>query len=332
MLTPPDAFKADQPHPALADWLERLNRLVADQAARGLEATPVTVRESMASMTASLVTRPVELPRVRDLMIATDDYPVPARLYDPAPDRPKPVLLFFHGGGHMAGDIRVYDPIARRLAEASGQLVVAVEYRLAPECPYPLGLRDCHAAARHLWPALERCGCRVLPRLSLVGDSGGGALAATVSALAQDDADLNIDKQVLIYPSLDYTLEHPSLTENGRGYLLETARIRWYFDHYFQDGGAPDEQRRRDASPLHMAVSPRLPATLVLTAGFCPLRDEGVAYVERLQAAGVDARYQPFPDMIHAYLNLEDLVPDACAESYRVIGEFLNHQATAPPL
>ncbi len=324
MLTPPGALKAGQPHPALADWLERLNRLLADQAARGVEATPVTVRESMASMTATLVARGPDLPWVRDVMIATGAYPVPVRLYDPAPEREKPVTLFLHGGGHMAGGVSVYDPIARRLATASGHLVVSVEYRLAPECPYPLGLEDALAVARHLWPVLARHRRRVTRTLNLVGDSGGGALAATVSALAQDDPELRIHKQALIYPSLDYTLDHPSVAENGRGYLLETPRIHWYFDHYFQDGAAPDPIRRRDASPLHMPISERLPATLVLTAGFCPLRDEGVAYVERLRAAGVPARHQPFPDMIHAWLNLEDLVPEACAESYRVVGDFLN--------
>ncbi|MFP1679079.1 alpha/beta hydrolase [Alloalcanivorax sp. C16-2] len=316
-------LKADRPHPGLSDWLAGLNRLVAEQAARGVTATPATVRDSMATMTRNLVTRSPALPWVGDASVAVDGEPVPVRLYDPAPENHKPVCLFFHGGGHMAGSVAVYDPICRKLAEASGQLVVSVDYRLAPEHPYPRGLRDCLGVARHLWALLDAEGRRVERRLSLVGDSGGGTLAATVSALAQDDPALMVDKQVLIYPSLDYDLAYPSVEENGHGYLLETPRIRWYFDHYFQDGDAPDRQRRHDASPLHMTVSPRLPATLVITAGFCPLRDEAQAYVERLDAAGVPVRHVPFPDMIHAYLNLEDLVPEACLETYRVVGEFL---------
>lgn len=324
MLTTATTLEPEQPHPALVDWLERLNRLVADQAARGAEATPVTLRESMATMTATLVTRRPSLPWVRDTLVPGGDYPVPVRLYDPAPDHAKPVCLFFHGGGHMTGGISVYDPICRKLAEASGNLLVSVEYRLAPECPYPLGLTDCHAVARHLWPVLERQGRKVERRLSLAGDSGGAALAATVSALAQDAPDLHIHKQVLIYPSLDYTLAHPSVAENGRGYLLETPRIRWYFDHYFGDGAAPDQQRRRDASPLYMRFSERLPETLIISAGFCPLRDEALAYAARMEETGVPCRHVSFPDMIHAYLNLEDLVPDACARSYQIIAEFLN--------
>ena len=316
-------LKADHPHPGLANWLAGLNRLVAEQAARGVTATPATVRDSMAAMTRNLVSQSPALPWVGDATVTVDGEPVPVRLYDPAPDSPKAVCLFFHGGGHMAGSVAVYDPICRKLAEASGQLVVSVDYRLAPEHPYPQGLQDCLGVARQLWALLDAEGRRVERRLSLVGDSGGGTLAASVSALAQDDPALTIDKQVLIYPSLDYDLVLPSVEENGHGYLLETSRIRWYFDHYFQDGDRPDRQRRHDASPLHMAMSPRLPSTLVITAGFCPLRDEGLAYAERLAEAGVPVRHVPFPDMIHAYLNLEDLVPDACAETYRVVGEFL---------
>ncbi|MBU60662.1 MAG: carboxylesterase [Alcanivorax sp.] len=316
-------LKADHPNAGLAGWLDGLNRLVAEQAARGVAATPASVRDSMAAMTRNLVTRSPALPWVGDATVPADGGPVPVRIYDPAPETRKPVCLFFHGGGHLAGSVAVYDPICRKLAEASGRLVVSVDYRLAPEHPYPRGLEDCLAVARHLWPLLEAEGRRVERRLSLAGDSGGGTLAATVSAVAQDDPDLTIERQVLIYPSLDYTLDHPSVEENGHGYLLETPRVRWYFDHYFQDGPAPDAERRRAASPLYMTISERLPETLVITAGFCPLRDEGLAYVKRLEAAGVPVRHVPFADMIHAYLNLEDLVPEACAETYRVVGEFL---------
>ncbi len=301
-------------NPQLQSWLTQLNTLIAGQQACGVQATPAAVREGLATMTATLVTPPPELPWAVDTEIGA----VPVRLYDPAPQREKAVCLFFHGGGHMAGSVEVYDPICRKLAAVSGQLVVSVEYRLAPEHPYPQGLTDCLAVTRHIWPALERQQRRVRRRLFLVGDSGGGAYVASISAQVQQEPRLNIDGQVLIYPSLDYTLKQPSVMENGRGYLLERSRIEWYFDHYFQQG-----EDRRAASPLYMPATSGLPPTLMITAGFCPLRDEGIAYLEKLRAAGVPCQHRHFPDMIHAYLNLEDLVPKACADTYQTIARFM---------
>lgn len=303
----------------LQGWLTQLNALVAEQQAQGQEATPVTVRESLATLTATQVHDAPRPAWVGDAMIETGDYPVPVRIYDPAPEHEKSVCLFFHGGGHMAGSVSVYDPICRKIADASGQLVVSVEYRLAPECPYPLGLEDCLNASRHLWPVLERKQRRVRRQLFLIGDSGGGTYAASISALSQSDTQLEIDGQILIYPSLDYTLSQPSVHENGSGYLLEQARIQWYFDHYFRN-----QEDRRSASPIHMPITARLPRTLMITAGFCPLRDEGLAYLERLRAAGVPCEHRHFAGMIHAYLNLEGLVPDACAASYQAMAGFIN--------
>lgn len=305
-------------NPGLRPWLDNLNKLMDGARASHATATPVNVREALANMTSALVTRRPDLPWVGDAMVATGGYPVPVRIYDPAPEKEKSVCLFLHGGGHMAGSVTVYDPICRKLAAASGQLVVCAEYRLAPECPYPLGLQDCLGVARHLWGALEQKQRHFRRRLSLVGDSGGGTLAASVSALAQDDASLHIDKQVLIYPSLDYTLEHPSISGNGQGYLLEEERIHWYFDAYFKPG-----DDRRAASPLHMPITERLPETLMVTAGFCPLRDEAFAYLECLDHKRVPNQHLHLDDMIHAYLNLEDLVPDACEQTYRTIAGFL---------
>lgn len=304
--------------PHLQPWLDNLNELVTSAKASGFTATPVNVRESLAGLTATLVSHRPELPWVGDAMVETGDYPVPVRIYDPAPEQEKAVCLFFHGGGHLAGGVSVYDPICRKIAEASGQLVVSPEYRLSPECPYPLGLRDCTNAARHIWAALDNKQRKVRSQLFLAGDSGGGTYAASISALAQDDPTLNIDKQVLIYPSLDYTLAYPSIDENGKGYLLERARIEWYFDQYFQHG-----EDRRAASPMYMPISDRLPATLMITAGLCPLRDEGIAYAETLKRTGVPCEHRHFGDMIHAYLNLEDLVAEQCAETYQAIGAFL---------
>ncbi|MCU5782559.1 alpha/beta hydrolase domain-containing protein [Alcanivorax balearicus MACL04] len=305
-------------HPGLLPWLTRLNHLIEEQRRKGIEATPAMVRDSLAGMTETLVTRIPDIAGVRDLVVDADGHAITVRAYDPAPGQRKPVCLFFHGGGHMAGSVQVYDPICRKLAEASGHLLLSVEYRLTPEHPYPAGLEDCLAVTRGLYPLLSREGYPVQRSLTLAGDSGGGALAATLSVLLQDDKEHRPQRQVLIYPSLDYTLDQPSLQENSHGYLLETPRIEWYVDHYFQHG-----EDRRAHSPLYMPMGTGMPETLMITAGLCPLRDEGLRYLDRLSEAGIPHQHVHFPDMIHAYLNLEDLVPEACAETYRCIGEFL---------
>ncbi|SFR68413.1 Acetyl esterase/lipase [Marinobacter daqiaonensis] len=306
-------------HPNLRAWLDQLNALVAEQKARGVEATPAMVRDSLAGLTATFVTRAPNIADVRDIRVATGDGDVPARVYDPSPGESKPVMLFFHGGGHMAGSVAVYDPIACKLAATSGHLVVSVDYRLAPEAPYPAGLNDCLNVTRQIWALLSHHDYGFERRLTLTGDSGGATYAATVSHMLAREPGLNLKSQILIYPSLDYTMDHPSITEHGEGYLLEKNRIGWYFDHYFQG-----EEDRRKASPIHMEVPDGMPATLVITAGYCPLHDEGVAYALRLQAAGVSCELRDYPDMIHAFLNLEDLVPEACADTYRAIGDFVN--------
>jgi acetyl esterase/lipase len=305
-------------HPNLRAWLDQLNPMVAEQKARGVEATPQMVRDSLAGLTTTFVTRAPELPLVRDLLAETPDGPVPVRLYHPQPDTARPVMVFFHGGGHMAGSVAVYDPIARKLAEATGMLVLSVDYRLAPETPYPGGLTDCLNVTRQVWALLEQAQVPFERRLVLAGDSGGATYAATVSQQLAGNTALNLTHQVLIYPSLDYTMDHPSITGHGDGYLLEEPRIRWYFDHYFANG-----EDRRAASPLHMPIPDGMPATLVITAGYCPLHDEGVAYARKLAGAGVACQLKDYADMIHAYLNLEDLVPETCADTYDLISEFV---------
>ncbi|MGC3872150.1 alpha/beta hydrolase [Halomonas sp. GXIMD04776] len=304
--------------PKLRPWLDQVNVLIEQQRQADASFSPISAREALAYVTMTLVTRRPELPWVGDVMIDADGYPVPVRVYDPVPETPKPVCVYLHGGGHVAGGVTVYDSICRKLAEASGHLVVSVEYRLAPECPYPLAVDDTLAVLKHLWPALEAKQRNVIKSLTVAGDSAGGALAATVSARLQDDDSIPLHRQILIYPSLDYTLSYPSVQELGQGYFLEEARIRWYFDNYFRQGGD-----RRKASALFMPMTKALPDTLVITAGFCPLRDEGLAYVEHLKEVGVTHRHHHFPDMLHAFLNMEDLVAEECDEAYRVMAEFL---------
>ena len=305
--------------PLLIHWLEQYNLSRQAMLRAGFKASPINAREGLAGLTFGLVTDRPQVSWVQDALVMATPYNVPVRIYHPDYGRSLPVLIFFHGGGHMAGSVSVYDAIGRKLALASRHIVVSAEYRLAPECPYPAAVIDACNVVQNVYAALDGRGLAYDASLSMAGDSGGGALCATVAHLAQHNAGLDIRHQVLIYPSLDYTMQWPSIEENGSGYLLEKDKILWYFENYFQNG-----ENRKAASPLHMEFTPQLPETLVLTAGFCPLRDEGMAYAEKVRATGVHAEHLHFDEMIHAFLNMEDLVKQACQAAYRRIGEFLN--------
>ncbi|MCF7982852.1 MAG: alpha/beta hydrolase [Thiohalocapsa sp.] len=303
----------------LREWLETVRAARAVAHANNYRRTVTNAREFFDATVRGFVTRRPEVALVRDDVIVAPDYPVPVRIYHPAPDEERPVLLFLHGGGHVAGSVAVYDPLARKLALATGWIVVAVEYRLAPECPYPAGLKDSMACAKRVFRCLASQQMRYERRLALIGDSAGGALCATLSHLAQFEPALEIEAQALIYPSLDYTLSQPSVREYAEGYLLERDRILWLFDSYLQE-----HQDRRRVSPLFMEITDALPRTLVVTGEFDPLRDEGALYAARLESHGIATEHRTMPGLVHAYLNLEDLVPDACADTYAVVARFLS--------
>ncbi len=303
----------------LIPWLDAFNQQIAVLIENGYKATPTNAREGLANLTAALVTNIPEIAWVQDDLIEGKTCTVPVRLYHPQPDKQLPVVIFYHGGGGMAGGITVYDAIARKIANHTQHIVISVDYRLAPENPFPDGVEDAYTVVEHLWETLDRREILYREQLSIAGDSGGGALVATVSGRAQFDENVNIVNQVLIYPSLDYTMSLPSIEENAKGYLLESAKVKWYFDNYFKHN-----EDRRHASPLHGRFTPSLPKTLLFTAEFCPLRDEGIAYCEMTQSVGVKTQHIHFDDMIHAFLNMEDLVKEECEKVYAEMDHFLN--------
>ena len=304
--------------PELAAWLQNFNELLADLERQGFVDTPETAREGLARLTAGLVSESPKLACVTDAQADGPTGAIPLRIYHPEPDEARPLLVYLHGGGHMAGSIEVYDPICRKLALATGRVVVSVDYRLAPEHPYPAGLDDAEATLRQVFGLLEARDISFQRRLALGGDSGGGTMSATLAHRLQDDPEVDIEQQLLIYPSLDYTMRHASIEENGRGYLLQSDKIRWYFDRYLQHG-----EDREAVSPLHMEFTSGLPETMLVTAGYDPLRDEGLAYLKRLARAGIAHRHLHFDEQIHAFLNMEDITAAACREFYRSAGEFL---------
>lgn len=304
--------------PQLREWLEKYNLLMAAWLAKGFVATPQVARDGLASLTRNMVTDIPDLAAVFDETIEGSVQSVPVRVYHPQPDAALPVLIYLHGGGHMAGSVAVYDPICRKIALATRRIVISVDYRLAPEHPYPAGIVDARAVVDGYAGLLKRMGLNHRPGLALAGDSAGGAMSATLAAAMQNRAEPAVSHLILIYPGLDYTLSRPSVDDLADGYLLEKKRILWYFDHYF--GAGVD---RQEVSPLFMPIRPRFPGTLLVTAGYCPLRDEGFDYAAKLRQSGVAVQHLHFDDMIHAFLNLERLVPESCRRVYETMARFL---------
>lgn len=304
--------------PQLRKWLKKYNHLMAKWLESGAVLTPQIARDGFATFTRTLITDIPQLALIRDEKIGNSKQTVPVRIYHPVPDSALPVLIYLHGGGHLAGNIDVYDPICRKIALATQHIVVAVNYRLAPEHPYPAGIEDSAVVLEGCFGLLERMGLCYRPQIALAGDSAGGAMSATLAHFFQGRPDLTVSHLILLYPSLDYTMSLPSVTEFATGYLLEKERIGWYFDHYFQGHKA-----RREVSPLFMEVTGRFPKTLIVTAGFCPLQDEGMQYYALLKKGGVAVQHLHFDEMIHAFLNMESLVPESCCQVYRAIGDFL---------
>ncbi len=246
------------------------------------------------------------LPRIEDISIPGPAGALPARLYDSvgAAGPPRPVLAYFHGGGWVQGDLETHHGLCARLALRSGALVVAVDYRLAPEHKFPAAVEDSVAAYRWLRSHGREIGADPT-RVGVAGDSAGGNLAAVVSQLAHERGRPVPTCQVLIYPALDFALDTPSHRELEDAHIIPRDRIVWYMEQYLTEADRADLR----ASPLRARDLAGQPPSLVITAGFDPLRDEGRAYADRLRAAGVDVAYREYPGQIHAFVSLTKAIP-----------------------
>ncbi len=233
---------------------------------------------------------------VEDRVIETDAGAIPVRIYHPAAGGPLPILMNFHGGGWVIGDLDTADAVCRSLAEAADCIVISVDYRLAPEHVYPAAVEDAYAAT--CWAAANAAALGGSGRLAVTGESAGGNLAAVVCQKARDESGPVIDFQLLAYPVVDHDLSRQSYADNGEGYLLETGTMVWFWDHYCE----PERRSEPAASPLRAESLAGLPPAVVLTAEFDPLRDEGAAYAEALAAAGVRAKHICFDGLVHDFL------------------------------
>ncbi len=263
------------------------------------EMSVAQARELILGMVA-LGGEPESIARIENRTVPGPAGQIPVRIYTPVGTAPFPVLVYFHGGGWVIGNLDTHDGICRSLANRVGCLVVSVDYRLAPEHPFPAAPEDCYAATR--WLA-EHAGSLGVDkgRIAVGGDSAGGNLAAVVALMARDRGGPKLAFQLLVYPATDTDFETRSYRENSEGYFLTRADMVWFWNHY-----APRDEDRRNpyAAPLRAASLRGLPPALVITAEFDPLRDDGAAYAARLREDGVPVRLSQQDGLIHGFFQM----------------------------
>lgn len=230
---------------------------------------------------------------------------IPARLYRPHLDGELGLCVYFHGGGWVIGDLETHDDVCRAIANRSGHAVLSVDYRLAPEFPFPAPLDDCIAATRWAFEHARELGCDP-KRIALGGDSAGGNLAIVVAL----ESDVPLRGLVLVYPGTDATQKHRSQNENANGPILTKATVTWFVDHYLGKEVSHDDPR---VSPLFAPDEKlaALPPTLVITAEFDPLRDEGEAFAARLSSLGVPTSSVRYSGQIHDFFRMSSFLDDA---------------------
>jgi len=261
----------------------------------------LAVRRAYAATTANYTYAPGPLQRVDDSSFAGPGGPVKLRIYRPhSAQATLPALLYFHGGGWSAGDLDTHDHMCRHLAFAGDLLVIAVDYRLAPEHRFPAALDDCLGAWRWARAAASDLGIDAA-RIAVGGDSAGGNLAAALTLSLRDTGETLPAFQLLIYPAVDFTADNASLRDNATGYLLTRAAMEMFADWYLAERALRTAPL---ASPLLAASHRNLPPALVQTAEFDPLRDEGAAYADKLRAAGVAVEHLQYPGMLHGFARM----------------------------
>jgi acetyl esterase len=263
--------------------------------------TPAQARADLRRSTRIVAGPRIDVATVRDVTVAGAAGPLPARLYVPAEavdGGPGPLVLFFHGGGWVAGDLDTHDAPCRHLARAAGMRVLSVAYRRAPEHPYPAPVEDAVAAFGDVAARAAELGADPA-RIAVAGDSAGGHLAAMVAQRAATGEHARPAFQVLVYPATDLVEDHPSERLFAEGFLLTKASMDWYEANFLPAGADAHA-----ASPLRAERLDGVAPALVVTAGFDPLRDEGEAYAARLRDAGVRTVLRRHPGQLHGFLNM----------------------------
>lgn len=297
-----------------------LDQLAQNPGPKLYELEPAAARRFFDEM--QLPTEEIPIASVEDRVVPGPAGELTVRVYRPQLGAPLPTLVYFHGGGWVIGSLDTHDASCRDLARRAGCAVVSVEYRLAPEHRYPAAAEDCYAVTAWLAEHGAELGVDG-GKLAVGGDSAGGNLAAVVALMARERGGPALVFQLLIYPVTDADFERASYIENAEGLLLEAADMRWFWNLY-----VPDLARRTDAycAPLRAADLAGLPAALVITAEFDPLRDEGEAFARRLEQAGVPVVSTRYDGMIHGFFGMGLLAQgarDAVAQAALALRESL---------
>ena len=312
------ATRGDEPDPQVQAFLELYDSMDVPELH---ELSPTEAREMRAEL--ADMDPGIDLPTVEGRGIEGPAGEIPVRLYDPRESATEsPLIVFFHGGGWVIGDLDTHDGPCRKLAAETGYPVVSVDYRLAPEHPFPAGLRDCYAALE--WAVAAAPDLDVDPeRIVLAGDSAGANLATAVSMLARDRDGPEIAAQVLVYPSTGDATATAAYEENGEGYFLTTETMEWFHDLYIDD---EIHDGNVYAHPQLAADLSGLPPATVITAGFDPLRDDGVAYANRLAEAGVPVEHRNYEGMIHGFFEMiaEPVNLNAANDAYEFVAARLS--------
>ncbi|HJR57588.1 MAG TPA: alpha/beta hydrolase [Rhizomicrobium sp.] len=275
---------------------------------------PAAARASFAGMMGLVGPQGVAVGKVENFSISVPQGPGPARdiaarAYAPIAltSEPQPALIFFHGGGFVVGGLESHDGLCRLIASEGNLRVIAIDYRLAPEHPYPAAVDDAVAATNWICANAATLGIDA-GRIAVGGDSAGGLLAAVVTQIARDKGAPKLAYQLLLFPNTQVGGETSSLNEYAVGYFLERHTIEWCHGHY-----VPNEADRASplVSPLRAKDFSKLPPAYVMLGGYDPLHDEGQAYAQKLRAAGVPVTIADYADMVHCFIYLETILPQA---------------------
>lgn len=260
--------------------------------------------------------------RTLDYKMEVGERVIPVRIFIPKKSQDVKVLIFFHGGGWVTGDIDSYTNVCRDMADNTEHVVVSVDYRLAPENTFPKGVEDCYYVTKKIFKQPELLNCKK-EDISLIGDSAGGNLAAVVSLLARDREEFYPKKQILIYPATNYDHSedspYESIRENGKDYIMTSQRIQDYLDLYVDN---EEDKLNPYVAPLLSEDLKDQPETLIITAEYDPLRDEGEAYGHKLKEHGNKVQIHRIEDAIHGFFSNPISIAQQ-HETYKWINSFL---------